>query len=85
MILNDDKIYGISTMFMDVGLDSGDILESASFFKRRLLGFGNFKIKISAYGGNLTPFNAQKFLFHHKKASRSLQASFCKKSPKPMV
>ncbi len=31
MILNDDKIYGISTMLMDLELDSGDILESASF------------------------------------------------------
>lgn len=50
MIFNDDKIYGISIMFMDVGLDSGDILESVFFLREDYLDLDVLSLKLVYMG-----------------------------------
>ncbi len=82
MILNDDKIYGISTMLMDVGLDSGDILESASFLREDYLDLDALSLKLAHMGAALLLSTLKNFFSITRKPQDHAQASFCKKITK---
>ncbi len=82
MILNDDKIYGISTMLMDVGLDSGDILESASFLREDYLDLDALSLKLAHMGAALLLSTLKNFSSITRKPQDHMQASFCKKITK---
>ncbi len=82
MILNDDKIYGISTMLMDVGLDSGDILESASFLREDYLDLETLSLKLAYMGAALLLSTLKNFSSITRKPQDHAQASFCKKITK---
>ncbi len=82
MILNDDKIYGISTMLMDVELDSGDILESASFLREDYLNLDALSLKLAHMGADLLLSTLKNFSSITRKSQDHMQASFCKKITK---
>ncbi|GAA9907069.1 hypothetical protein VN0889_13460 [Helicobacter pylori] len=82
MILNDDKIYGISTMLMDTGLDSGDILESASFLREDYLDLETLRSKLVHMGATLLLSTLKNFSSITRKPQDHAQASFCKKITK---
>ncbi len=82
MILNDDKIYGISTMLMDVELDSGDILGSASFLREDYLDLDALSLKLVHMGATLLLSTLKNFSSITRKPQDHVQASFCKKITK---
>ncbi len=82
MILNDDKIYGISTMLMDLELDSGDILESASFLREKYLDLETLSLKLAHMGAALLLSTLKNFSSITRKPQDHAQASFCKKITK---
>ncbi len=82
MILNDDKIYGISTMLMDTGLDSGDILKSASFLREDYLDLETLRSKLAHMGATLLLSTLKNFSSITRKPQDHAQASFCKKITK---
>ncbi|WRG10812.1 methionyl-tRNA formyltransferase [Helicobacter pylori] len=82
MILNDDKIYGISTMLMDLELDSGDILESASFLREDYLNLDALSLKLAHMGAALLLSTLKNFSSITRKSQDHAQASFCKKITK---
>ncbi len=82
MILNDDRIYGISTMLMDVELDSGDILESASFLREDYLNLDALSLKLAHMGAALLLSTLKNFSSITRKSQDHMQASFCKKITK---
>ncbi|MCH4604894.1 methionyl-tRNA formyltransferase [Helicobacter pylori] len=82
MILNDDRIYGISTMLMDVELDSGDILESASFLREDYLNLDALSLKLAHMGAALLLSTLKNFSSITRKPQDHMQASFCKKITK---
>ncbi|GAA8002921.1 hypothetical protein HpMS63_10130 [Helicobacter pylori] len=82
MILNDDRIYGISTMLMDVELDSGDILESASFLREDYLNLDALSLKLAHMGADLLLSTLKNFSSITRKPQDHMQASFCKKITK---
>ncbi len=82
MILNDDKIYGISTMLMGLGLDSGDILESASFLREDYLNLDALSLKLAHMGAALLLSTLKNFSSITRKPQDHMQASFCKKITK---
>lgn len=82
MILNDDRIYGISTMLMDLELDSGDILESASFLREDYLDLDALSLKLAHMGATLLFSTLKNFSSITRKPQDHMQASFCKKITK---
>ncbi len=82
MILNDDRIYGISTMLMDLELDSGDILESASFLREDYLDLDALSLKLARMGATLLLSTLKNFHSITRKPQDHMQASFCKKIAK---
>ncbi len=82
MILNDDKIYGISTMLMDLELDSGDILESASFLREDYLDLDALSLKLAHMGADLLLSTLKNFSSITRKPQDHMQATFCKKITK---
>ncbi len=82
MILNDDKIYGISTMLMDLELDSGDILESASFLREDYLDLDVLSLKLAHMGADLLLSTLKNFHSITRKPQDHARATFCKKITK---
>lgn len=82
MILNDDRIYGISTMLMDLELDSGDILESASFLREDYLDLDALSLKLACMGADLLLSTLKNFSSITRKPQDHMQATFCKKITK---
>ncbi|OOQ41003.1 methionyl-tRNA formyltransferase, partial [Helicobacter pylori] len=82
MILNDDRIYGISTMLMDLELDSGDILESASFLREDYLDLDALSLKLAHMGATLLLSTLKNFSSITRKPQDHARATFCKKITK---
>ncbi|AFI06469.1 methionyl-tRNA formyltransferase [Helicobacter cetorum] len=82
MILNDDVIYGISTMLMDLDLDSGDILESVSFQRESYLTLDALSLELAHRGANLLRSTLKNFHSITPKPQEHSLASFCKKITK---
>ncbi|WP_104745165.1 methionyl-tRNA formyltransferase [Helicobacter acinonychis] len=82
MILNDDMIYGVSVMLMDLELDSGDILGSASFLREGYLNLETLSLKLAHMGATLLLSTLKNFHLITPKPQDHASATFCKKITK---
>ncbi|CAJ99389.1 methionyl-tRNA formyltransferase [Helicobacter acinonychis] len=82
MILNDDTIYGVSAMLMDLELDSGDILGSASFLREGYLNLETLSLKLAHMGATLLLSTLKNFHSITPKPQDHASATFCKKITK---
>ncbi|WP_104760781.1 methionyl-tRNA formyltransferase [Helicobacter cetorum] len=82
MLLNDDEIYGISTMLMDLEMDSGDILETFSFKREHYLDLETLSLELAYKGRELLIHTLKNFTSITPKTQEHTLATFCKKITK---
>ncbi|PAF44223.1 methionyl-tRNA formyltransferase [Helicobacter sp. 11S02596-1] len=79
MILNDDKIYGVSVIAMEAGLDSGDILGVSAFEREKPLGLEALLPILAEMGGALAIKVLKNLKIIQPLKQRHADATYCKK------